>query len=390
MRHTKILGIALALCMAQALPARAAQVSFQLFGKVTKVTGTALSGLAALGVKKNAPVTIEWTEELTTPVHDTNPAIHSTSYWATTPDNGITAFTIQIGSWTATAANAPDPNAITVNVISVVDGFEGGSQDTLDLSHTSTDTGDLISDGGSLGSEIVVNLLAKLGGGSTSQALGDQTPSQYPDSSGFVSGSGGEVDFTIPGPDPTVKCRAAQIASAGTLCKSALGCLASHAKAPDKDPMSVKVEACLDKARQKFITAFDKETSSALSHGLSCGTAEDGATFEAHFEVAALATKNLIDSVQPQDPPVIAPLFSGAGTMCSTGAKAESKNVQKPSSKVVLLRENARIKLGNAASQLVAKAESKGVTFDPAPDVPGIVSSVDALIDDIVAEVDGD
>jgi hypothetical protein len=63
--------------------------------------------------------------------------------------------------------------------------------------------------------------------------------------------------------------------------------------------------------------------------------------------------------------------------------------VLKPSSKVDLLRENARIKLTNAANKLIAKAEAKGITFDPAPDVAGIVSSIDALIDDIVTEVNG-
>src|SRR5215467_13439000 len=100
MSTTRVLAFALVFCTAGPFETRAAQVSYQLFGKVTKVSGSAASGLAALGVKKNAAVTIQWTEDLSTPIHDTNPAIHSASYWATTPDNGITSFTIRIGSWT--------------------------------------------------------------------------------------------------------------------------------------------------------------------------------------------------------------------------------------------------------------------------------------------------
>jgi hypothetical protein len=389
MSPRRLFALVLVSCIAQSRQAAAATASYQLFGTVTQVIGPNTAGLAAVGVKKNAAVTIEWTEELTTPLHSTDPVKHVADYWATTPDNGITAFTVTIGSWTATAANAPDPNDPTENMIAVADGFEGGPMDQLDLSHTATDTGNLVTDSNPIGSQIVLDLVAKRGGGSTGLALGDQTPSQYPDSSGEVIGPGATVEFKIPGPDPTAKCRAAQIAAAGTLCQSALGCLAAYAKAPNKDPMLVNLQTCESKARDRFVAAFDKQTAAAASHGLSCGTSEDGATFDGHFDTAETAVVDLVDSVQPQAPTVIAPLLSGAGSMCSTGAKAESNNVLKPSSKVDLLRENARIKLTNAANKLIAKAEAKGITFDPAPDVAGIVSSIDALIDDIVTEVNG-
>lgn len=389
MSPRRLFALVLVSCIAPCLQAAAETASYMLFGEVTQVVGPNTSGLAALGVKKSAAVTIEWTEELSTPVHSTNPTTHVTDYWATTPDNGITAFTVKIGSWTATAANAPDPNLPTNNIIGVADGFEGGPQDQLDLSHTATDTGNLVTDSNPIGSQIVVNLVAKQGGASTSLALGDQTPSLYLDSSGEVVGPGATVEFKIPGPDPTAICRAAQIAAAGTLCQSTLGCLAAYAKAPNKDPMLVKLQTCESKARDKFVAAFDKATASAASHGRSCGTSEDGATFDGHFDTAETAVVDLVDSIQPQAPMLIAPLLSGAGSMCSAGAKAESKNVLKPSSKVLLLRENARTKLTNAANKLIAKAEAKGITFDPAPDVAGIVSSIDALIDDIVTEVNG-
>ena len=72
-----------------------------------------------------------------------------------------------------------------------------------------------------------------------------------------------------------------------------------------------------------------------------------------------------------------------------TAAKAEAKNVIKSSGQVARLRESARLKLGTAASKAVAKAESKGVVFAPEPDVAGLVSAVDALVDDLVGIVDG-
>jgi hypothetical protein len=42
-----------------------------------------------------------------------------------------------------------------------------------------------------------------------------------------------------------------------------------------------------------------------------------------------------------------------------------------------------------AANKAIAKAERKGVVFDPAPDVTALLESIDAVINDIVTELVG-
>jgi len=374
-----------------ALPASASQQSYHLNGRVTRVLGSAVGALGALGVQHDAAVSIDWTVELTTPVHSFNPPTNSTEYWATTANNGITSITIKIGSWTATGLDPNAPNTIAVNRIIVASGTQSDPKDTMDLSRSAVDTNSLVTANDPNGSEIVINLFAPSGGASTSNVLGDQTPSLYLASTGSVVGrSGIEVDFSIPGPDPTVKCRASQLASAGALCQGTLGCLASHARAPARDPNDVKLDACLGKARDKFVAAFDKAAATAARQGLACGTSEDGATFAADFDIAKDAVVAVVDAVDPQTPAVISAWYSGAAAMCSAAAKAESRNVAKPApDKLVRLRESARVKLLAAAAKVVAKAEAKGVVFNPEPDVAGLVESIDHLVDDLVAELSG-
>jgi hypothetical protein len=372
-------------------PVEASTQSYHLSGVVTRVVGSNASGLAALGVKNGAAVSIDWTVELTTPVHFSNPPTHTVGYLATTPSNGITSFTIAIGGWTATGADPTAQNTVPVNQIVIIDGPPSDPADSMDLSRSAVDTNDLVAGSDPNGSEILLRLFAFNGGGSTSTILGDQTPSAYLDSVGnVVSHSGNEIDFAIPGPDLTVQCRASQLASAGTLCQSTLKCLATHAKAPNKDPLDAKLDACLKTARDKFVAAFDKAAANAAQQGVSCGTSEDGATFSADFDTAEAAVIDVVDAIEPQDPKVISSLYLGGSAMCSAAAKAEAKNITKPSSATLdRLRATARAKLTAAANKAIALAEKKGIVFDPAPDVAAFVDSIDQLVDELVAEVHG-
>jgi len=95
-------------------------------------------------------------------------------------------------------------------------------------------------------------------------------------------------------------------------------------------------------------------------------------------------------TISPPAPALLASWYTAAGAMCSVAAKAEAKNISKPSpTSLDQARATARAKLTAAANKAIAKAESKGVTFDPAPDVAAFVAKIDALIDDLVSEVDG-
>jgi hypothetical protein len=410
----KLLGIVAVLALV-ALAAHPARVgadpiprSYHVTGVVTRVEGTAaaVSGLDQRGVKKNAAVSIDWTVDLSIPVHADNPATNTTLY-----QGNITAFKIQIGTWLAEGADPSAFNTVPVNKIQITDGV-GTAADFMDLFRSGFDRGsdpndaggvDLIAGNDPNGAQLILHFFEPSGGASSSRFLGDQTPSLYLSSTGAVVGKVTDVQFAIPGivgppppppPDPTAKCRSSQIASAGTLCKSTFTCLASHAKATPKALLKnpTMLEDCRAKADTKFITAFDKAAATAASSkkGLSCGTTEAGATFISHFDDAIDEILGVVESITPPDPALAGSWYSLAGTMCSTAAKVESKNASKPIGiKLPEARAKARTKLIDAATKAVDKAKKKGFTFDPEPDVTALVDSIDDLIDLIVTELDG-
>jgi hypothetical protein len=386
---------AVGLVLLAVYPARvgAATASYHLDGRFTRALGAA-QGEFTFG----DAVSIDWTVELTTPVHFENVPTHLKEY-----QGAITAFRIQIGSWIADGVDPSALNTVPVNKIDIIDNdMDPNGADKMDLFRSGAETPNLVTGNDPNGAQLIIHLSAPLGGASTNNVLGNQTPSLYPDSTGTVFGVNGEVDFAIPGiappppPDPTVKCRSAQIASAAALCNATFACLSTRAKALAKDPGGLVLEACLEKARTKFVASFDKATAAAAKKGLSCGTTEAGATFVSHFDaavddvVAIVDDVVAVDTIKPQLPAFKSGWYTAAKAMCNTVAKAESKNVTKPSpTRLSELRAAARTKLTLAANKAVAKAESKGVVFDPEPDVTAFLDSIDALIDDIVTELNG-
>jgi hypothetical protein len=383
-----------------AAPVGAAEVTYHLTGKVTSIQGTAQAKLAGLGVTNGANVSIDWSVELSTPVYFDNVPNHLKEY-----HGAITAMKIQIGAWTAQGADPTAFNTIPVNQIDIRDGPPADPEDDLEMRRSGVDTSDpntglgLLTGNDPNYAQIFIRLVALTGGASTDNILGDQDPSKYLDTSGgSVTGVDGAVGFAIPGvtgpppPDPTVKCRTAQIASAAALCQSTLKCLAVRAKQTPaqiaKNPASL--QTCRDKASSKFVTAFDKATAAAAAKGLSCGTTEPAATFVTHFDTAVDDVVAVVDTITPPNALLSSSWYSDAAAMCAAVVKAESKDVKKPSPATLdQLRATARAKATTAANKAIAKAESKGVTFDPAPDVAALVDSIDALIDDIVTELNG-
>jgi hypothetical protein len=382
------------LLLLAAAPVRvsAALLTYHLDGHVTRLLETkagTLNALAVQGVKKDVAVSIDWTVDTSIPFHSESTLNHSKEYIG-----NITAFKIQVGSWMAVGG---DPG-VTLNKIDIRDDAnDPNSLETMDMFRSGTDTPNLLMGSDPNGVQLIVHLFNPNGGSSTDNVLGDQTPSLYPSFTGTVFGANGEVDFSIgasstPPPDPTVKCRSAQIASAAALCQSTLKCLAVRAKQTPaqiaKNPGSL--QTCEDKASAKFVTAFDKATAAAAKKGLSCGTTEPAATFVEHFESAVDDVVAVVDTITPPSALLSSSWYSDAAGMCAAAVKAESKDVKKPSPATLdQLRATARAKATTVANKAIAKAESKGVVFDPAPDVTALVSSIDALIDDIVTELNG-
>jgi hypothetical protein len=382
---TRWLTAAAVLVLGHSIPAaaRASTVAYHLAGKVTRIQGAAQSGLASLGVTVGASVAIDWSVDLATPIQSHNEPTHTNVYVG-----AIKTFTIQVGSWTATGMT---PAGTDMNRVQI----SHTSSDHLDLQRSGSDTGSTVTGGAVDGSQLILHLFDPSGKAGITENLGDQNPSLYLESTGAVSGTNGEVAFAIPGTthpvgDPTAKCRAAQLAAAGTLCQSTFKCLAAFEKAPGKDPGSKKLGTCEDAAVQKFLASYDKAAANAAKKGLSCGTDEPGTTLVSHFDAAVADVTSVVDSVNPDVPALDGAWLTDAGALCGTVEKAISKNATKPDlAKLEAARAKAKAKLILLANQAVAKAESKGVVFDPEPDVTAFVDSIDTLIDDVVNELEG-
>jgi len=363
----------------------AAVVSYHIDGQVTRMAGASQSALAQLGVHVGASVSIDWSIESTTPVTSESPANFTKTY-----RNAITSFKIQVGSWVAQGA---DPLGVPDNQVNIRSGPP--SQAVADLFRSAADTNTLLAGSNANGAEIVLHLLDLASGASSSGALTDEDPSLYRAMTGAVSGDGGEVAFTLPipsapPPDPTVKCRSAQITAAGAFCKATFACLATQARAPAKDPDDKKLDACRDKARAKFSAAFDKAAAAAAAKNLLCGTTVAAETLTSDFDSGVDDVVAVVETAQPEVPTVTAAWYGGAGTLCSTVTRAVAKNLPKPApDKLAQLRAAARDKATAAANKVIAKAEAKGVTFVPPPDVAALIDSVDALIDDVVNALNG-
>jgi hypothetical protein len=376
-------------------PARAgAEVfSYHLDGEVVRILDTTAGGtlqgaLTPRGVKKGAAVSIDWTVDSGIGTHtDPNNATRTEVYFGV-----ITSFTIQVGTFTATGG---DPNgAVPLNKVQITDHPTSVDLDTMDLFRSGSDTGSILDGNDPNGIQLILHLFDPSGGSSSSEQLGDQTPSLYPARTGTIFGVNGEIDFSRPlsnpPPDTSVKCRAARLTAAGALCKSTFSCLAAHAKAPNRDPGNSKLDTCRGKADAKFLAAWDKAAAAAASKGLTCRSADSGAIAVAHVDAAVDDVVALADTINPPQPALVSAWFVAAGGMCSAAAKAESKNATKPDpAKLAQLRTTARDKLTTAAQKALAKAEKQGVVFDPEPDIAAFVASVDALVDDIVSEVNG-
>ena len=373
------------------LCAGAAVFSYHLDGQVSRIVDTTQNEslettLTPYAVKKGAPVSIDWTVDSGIGTHSP-PGNNGETYFGV-----VTSFTIQVGSWTAIGG---DPTTgFSVNKVALHDESPPTGLDEMDVFRSGSDTGSALAGSDPNGVQLVLLLTTVGGDASTSLTLGDQTPSLYHGLSGAVVGKDGEIDFsgvvTSPPVDTSVKCRTSQLIAAGALCKATLSCLAGYAKAPLKDPGKVKLDKCRAKADAKFVTAWDRATATAASKGLTCRTAESGVTAVGHVDGAVDDVLALADTIDPPQPALVSAWLAAAGTMCSAAAKAESKNVTRPDpAKLDQLRASARSKLTAAAQKGLAQAEKKGVVFDPEPDVAAFVASVDALIDEIVSEVNG-
>ena len=374
---------ALLLLALPASPALGETKSYEVHGQVTEITPGAVdptSSLASLGVHVSSTATLDYTVDLSTPV---GLAGTPTVYFGP-----VTSLTLTIGSWSATGVDlSSDMDNITV------------ANSTIDLLVVSTRTTDtnLLLKQSDIGLETVALSLSDGDGHSIDDQSLDQDPAAFPSGSIAVSGPNGTIHIMVtpgggsPSGDASAKCRGAQLSAAAKMCQASFKCLAKHAKAPDKDPENAVVEACRGKADTAFLGAFSKALMAAERKGLSCGTQDSAITALEDLDGAISDQNDEAAAITPPNSTVISGWLTAAGTACSAGLRAEASNAAKPSEpKRAAARAKARAKLDASDQMLVDKAVSKGVTFDPAPDVTGFGDDLDHRIDATAAELNGD
>lgn len=379
--------VLLALCLLLCTAASAAHAAVKTFNATGKVIGTPSpsSVLAEYGVRTGSVVNITWSVELTkAPFFVSGPPDNQSNYFDAT-----TWMMIQIGDWSAFRIVTPPE---TFNFTSVANDANG----VLDLWHMTVRGMD---------NDLVVHGPAQTGflnlsldfygdaSAGSNQGL-DQDPLRYYSGSGSALGTGGGVYFTIDTNgsgggggnvvDPTASCRKAQLKAGAKLCKSELVCHAKHAKSPD----AAKRDECLDKADDKFTSAFDAAALKAEDKGLACGNNDPASEVLAAITEQVDAVVAEVDTIAPSHPPLESAWLGAAGAACFASVGARANNADKPDAdKLFGALEKAELKLDSAVDKAVDKAGDQGVVF-VVLDIEGFLAAVDDLIDAVVSAID--
>jgi hypothetical protein len=148
-----------------------------------------------------------------------------------------------------------------------------------------------------------------------------------------------------------------------------------------------KVEACVGKTNQTFLTALSKAEAAAQKKGLSCAPNDFALQQLTDLDARVDGLFDAADAaLTPSNATVENAWLGAAGAACSAGLKAEAANAKKPSAaKLDEARAKAHDKLVSTAGKAVTKAEKKGGAFDPEPDANSFADSVDQAIDDTTA-----
>ena len=211
----------------------------------------------------------------------------------------------------------------------------------------------------------------------TASQLGDSSYQPAPevsqsfDVSAGASGVGGGSGNLSP------RCSRGQLKIGAQLCQSEFECLANNVA----DPNAPSAVACFVKAKSSFATHWR----------LMCATAAPVATLSDSFDARVGTIASAVDAINPESLPLVSSWLAAAGKACGAGLNAEAANAMKPNAdKLAKARAGVSGKLTSAANRAVARALKKHVVFDPAPDVPAFVQSVNSLIDDSAADLTAD
>ena len=364
MRSARCWTVWISLAAALAAPATAGvRVENQLAGSVLSVQGNAQGALAALGVSDGANVSVVFGVDAGTPGVGVP---QGTQYL-----NPLTDLTIQIGSFEATLNAGQLHQVIVTNDVDVysVSAFVDATDDVLGLGANALM---LLSEfgNGAIDNENLAQDLSRFDTGTVAISGLDATVSILLDLEGF-GGGGGSLRSCLPG----------LLSAGGAYCQAVVQCLG-------KFPVGADLDACIDKASDRFVGKFDQATDRsdvcpAVVDGLGAvaGLGDDVDPLDALIRTGA-------DPDSKDDAKYRRAFYKNAAKALGKGLKVYAKDAKKPDAeKLERALTKLEAKLAAALAKAESKADGKGVTTDIDPQA--VIDEVFELIDSVRALSNG-
>lgn len=189
----------------------------------------------------------------------------------------------------------------------------------------------------------------------------------------------------------TPGCPAAQAKSAASLAKSTLGCFAKWAKNPARDPVELRLDACLAKAADRFATAYER----ALQKYMDCTLDEPvDQVIEGRFQQPLHDLVRAIfqgcDPTNHTDTALRAALIKEAGGAAGKLLSAWSAWLKKPDArKLVLASLKAPVRAAQKMDKAIQRSMKRFVYYDglPAPEILGAVDDAVMNLVEVAGQV---
>jgi len=377
--------------------AAAEEVTQLITGRVTivNVPETAAPGTADLllnlGVAVDAPVTLSFTVESTTPGQ-----VIVDPY--TTYVGAVVGYELSVGGYVAVL----DPEALSGNSVQVGnDVVIPPKSDSYTVAALGDEPRTVLKGSGPFDVLVFNAVFADADGKTISNEAVVQDASRFTFGSGAVGGLNGTIAFALDldggGPvfDPTALARQGQLKAASKFGSSVLAAEARFAKAARTvDPQGDKLAAAIGKAEDKFGAQFVKAVEKALQKGgsapLPASALDEVSTgLRAGFDTLAdtLLAGVVVDD--KDDRVLRGKLLSAAAKQLGAEFAAHAKHAKKPVlEKLEAKLASSRAALLKAAQKALDAAAAKGVAYGgPSPDE--LADAVSALVDEFVALTQG-
>lgn len=180
-----------------------------------------------------------------------------------------------------------------------------------------------------------------------------------------------EIALRLNTPDPAAMmlCQAAQLSKAASVCKAVFSCYSKRLKNKLKEPVDVRLEACLDQAGDRFSWALETLLAKAEKKDAYCGVEKD--PFDGSFlsPIESVVEQDVMADWDPalsskHERAYRASMLKAGSTLCSGVLAADRRDVRKPDDEKWLeARSRARDKFDSAMDKAAARALRNDVSL---------------------------